>query len=115
MAEVLSDYSKILELQEIKGLYDEQQERHKMELAERDGEIQRLTAQVGQSGAGAGTGGEADQLRGENQRLSGQLERLRQEYEAKIERLNSRIRELSVGGTPPPPAAEPARKGFFRR
>jgi hypothetical protein len=41
---------------------------------------------------------------------------MRQEYEAKIERLNARIRELTATPNAAPIAAEPAsKKGFFRR
>ena len=44
MAEPLSDFSKIIELQEIRKAYEEQQERHGTELAEREQEIARLKA-----------------------------------------------------------------------
>jgi hypothetical protein len=40
---------------------------------------------------------------------------VRQEYEAKIERLNARIRELSGSQSPVPAGPEGERKGFFRR
>ena len=38
-----------------------------------------------------------------------------QEYEAKIDRLNSRIRDLSGTAGPVAPEPETSRKGFFRR
>ena len=48
--------------------------------------------------------------------MNQQVQRMRQEYEAKIERLNNRIRELSSAAGRPSAAAEPDRKGgFFRR
>jgi len=41
---------------------------------------------------------------------------VRQEYEAKIDRLNARIRELSASSAPAAAAAgEADKKGFFRR
>ena len=42
MAEPLSDFSKIVELQEIKKLYDEARDRHGRELSEKDEAIQAL-------------------------------------------------------------------------
>jgi twitching motility protein PilT len=116
MAEPLSDFSKILELQEIKRLYDEQHERHASELAERDDEITRLREDLAQLTQQESEGnGEVDKLNEENERLNRQIQLLRGDYEAKVDRLNARIRELSGGAvkSAPQPAAE--RKGFFRR
>jgi len=118
MAEPLSDFSKILELQEIKKAYEEQEERQRGELAEREAEIARLQRQVyAQQNEGNGASEEVAKVRAEHDRLAQQLQLVRQEYEAKIERLNARIRELS--GTTARPAAvasaEPERRGFFHR
>jgi len=119
MAEPLSDFSKILELQEIKKAYEEQEERQRGELAEREAEIARLQQQVyAQQSAGSGVSDEVAKVRAEHDRMAQQLQLVRQEYETKIERLNARIRELS--GTAARPAAtaaaaEPERRGFFRR
>jgi twitching motility protein PilT len=115
MAESLSDYSKIVELQEIKKLYDEQHERHSTDLSERDAEIVRLRADTERQAAQLAGGGELEKMRSEAERLTRQLEHLRQEYEAKIDRLNARIRDLS--GSTGQVAADPdqGRKGFFRR
>jgi twitching motility protein PilT len=116
MAEPLSDFSKILELQEIKKAYEEQQERHQADLAEKDEEIARLREMSSQEPQAAPDSGEAAQLREERNRLSQQIQRVRQEYEAKIERLNARIRELSAGsGERPVAATDSERRGFFRR
>jgi len=117
MAEPLSDFSRIVELQEIKKLYDEVQERHSGDLSERDAEIERLRSELHERDQVAAAGdGTLDKLRGENERLARQVQLVRQEYDAKIERLNARIRELS--GSAPAAAAgvsEPEKKGFFRR
>ena len=118
MAEPLSDYSKILELQEIKKLYEDQEQRHRTEAAERNDEIERLRAELAQYDQSASAGSsEAEQLRSEAERLTRQIEVMRQEYEAKIDRLNARVRELSSQSGPAAPAeADPGRRGgFFRR
>jgi len=116
MAEPLSDFSKILELQEIKKAYEEQQERHRQDLADKDEEIARLREAVSQASAENAPAADTDQLRQVQERLNQQVQRIRQEYEAKIERLNSRIRDLSNStARPAAPAAEPERRGFFKR
>ena len=115
MTEPLSDFSKILELQEVKKHYDDLQERHTAELTERDNEIAELRSQLAALQTSGGS--ESDRFMQENERLNKQLTVVRQDYEAKIERLNIRIRELS--GAPAerqPVAAESSeKKGFFRR
>jgi twitching motility protein PilT len=114
MADPLSDFSKILELQEIKKLYDELQERHRQDVKERDDEIQRLKSEHSRMEARE-TGAEAEALRAEVERLGKQAQLLRQEYEAKIERLNARLRETAPSATPAPAGSAEAGKGFFRR
>jgi twitching motility protein PilT len=115
MAEPLSDFSKILELQEIKKLYDELQDRHSQDLKDKDDEIARLRAEL-RSANPAAAGAEVDHMRSENERLTKQIQLLRQESDAKIERLNARVRELSGSASPAPAGApEGDRKGFFRR
>jgi twitching motility protein PilT len=117
MAEPLSDFSRIVELQEIKKLYDELTDRHQLDLSDKDSEIERLRAELaGRDAVAAAGDGALDQLRAENDRLAKQMQLVRQEYDAKIERLNARIRELSAGA-PAVAAAQPEaeRKGFFRR
>ncbi len=118
MAEPLSDFSKILELQEVKKHYDDLQERHTTELTERDNEITGLRSKVAELQLAQSSGGsESERFTQETERLNKQLTVLRQEYEAKIERLNSRVRELSgsAGERQPVAAETSAKKGFFRR
>ena len=101
----------------IKRLYDELQEKSAADLAEKDEEIARLRAESMQQGEQEPVDdGEAVQLREENDRLKRQLQLVRKDYDAKIERLNARIRELSGGAGRAVAASEPEpRKGFFRR
>jgi len=115
MAEPLSDFSKILELQEIKKAYEEVQEQHRREIAEKDEEIAQLRDMPAQQIPDLPDASEMAQLREERDRMAQQIQRARQEYEAKIERLNARIRELSSGSGKPAAAAETDRRGFFRR
>ena len=118
MTETLSDFSKILELQEIKKLYDDSQERHSGELRERDREIERLRTEMAQLELNNGQeDDQVDQLKQEKERLGRQVQLVREEYETKIDRLNARIRELSASGgrTTEPVEAAAERKGFFRR
>jgi hypothetical protein len=114
MAEPLSDFSKIAELQEVKRLYDELQEGQSAVLTERDAEIAHLKAELARQAA-SGIDSDNERLREENDRLNRQVQLVREEYEAKIERLNARIRELSDASGTRPMVAEPERKGFFRR
>jgi twitching motility protein PilT len=114
MADPLSDFSKILELQEIKKLYDELQERHSQDLKDRDEEIERLRGEQ-QRFDPREAGAETDTLRAEVERLTKQAQLMRQEYEAKIERLNARLREHPAGERTAPAAGAEAGKGFFRR
>jgi hypothetical protein len=120
VAECTSDYSKILELQEIKKLYDELQERHLQEVAERDREIaglrEQLAAGVPEVPAASADSRAGDKLLRENQRLAKQLQLVRMDYEGKLERLNARLRELGKGAVEATAEAGAGeRRGFFRR
>ena len=122
MADSLSDFSKIQELTEIKRLYEEVQERHSVELNTKDDEIRRLRDQLNEAmdqGPTMESAGAEDlqRLREENDRLNKQVQLVRQEYAAKVERLNSRIKELSGSSTQTtgPATQEGGRGGFFRR
>ena len=115
MAEVTSDFSKILELQEVKGQYDDLQRLHVEEMTARDRVIADLRAQINQvSASGAGSNAQAAELQSKNQQLAQQFQTCRQEYESNVKRLETRIRDLTakVSQEPDP---EPARKGLFRR
>ncbi len=114
MAEVTSDFSKILELQEVKGHYDDLQRLHTEEIAARDRVIADLRAQVGQASTGGGTDAQLAELQSKNQQLATQFQTCRQEYESKVKRLETRVRELTAKASQEP-APEPSRRGLFRR
>ncbi len=114
MAEPLCDFSKILELQEIKKLYDELQDRYRQDVRDRDEEIARLRSEQYRLEA-RDSGAETETLRTEVERLGKQAQVIRQEYEAKIERLNARLREHPPAASPASAAGTEVGKGFFRR
>ncbi|MDX1644988.1 MAG: PilT/PilU family type 4a pilus ATPase [Thermoanaerobaculia bacterium] len=91
-----ADYSAILELQEFRKLYEEQEERVKIRLAEKDEQIDKLRETVSQRNA------EVQQLRTEQaaqakelEKARAEYERMRQEAQAKIDKLSERIKELN--------------------
>ncbi|HEY0789407.1 MAG TPA: PilT/PilU family type 4a pilus ATPase [Thermoanaerobaculia bacterium] len=91
-----ADFSQIVELMEVKKLYDEQQENFRLQMLHKDEEIEQLRhdlefrAQQLQDRAPADSGTEE-----EIARLRGELERLRADAQAKILQLQERIKELN--------------------
>ncbi len=114
MAEVTSDYSKILELQEVKGQYDDLQQLHTEEIAARDRVIADLRAQIGQVSAAGANDAQVAELKSKNQQLATQFQTRCQEYESKVKRLETRVRDLNAKASQEP-APEPGRRGLFRR
>ncbi|MBP7146755.1 MAG: PilT/PilU family type 4a pilus ATPase [Acidobacteria bacterium] len=107
-----ADYSRIHKLLEMEKLYEDSQERQKQELHERETRIQQLESEL-QSLADnhASYDQHVRQLEEERDRIARAIEAQRAEYEAKIERLQARIRELTTD----PGGASPNRTGIFRR
>ena len=115
MAEPLSDFSKIVELQEIKKLYDESRDRHARELGEKDETIQALEADL--RTVRDDVSNLTNQLSNANQdreKLKQQVAFTKTELEGKIARLQERIQQLTA---PSPAAAGEKGKssGFFRK
>jgi twitching motility protein PilT len=114
MAEVTSDFSKIVELQEVKKLYDDLQARYKDDVLSRDQEVNALRAEVAQLQGRTEEQERIAEMQAQNEKLTRLVEATRKEYESKIERLNLRLRELSQ--QPAAPAPDPAKRGgFFKR
>jgi twitching motility protein PilT len=91
-----ADYSTILELQQFRKLYEEQEERVKIRLAERDEQIEKLRDTISQRNS------EVQELRGEMSAMEGEIEKARKEYsrmrdeaQGKIDKLSERIKELN--------------------
>ncbi len=115
MAPAPGDFSKITELLEIKRLYEEAEERHRLKLAEKDEQIQQLEAEIAdlrkaleerESGS--------DELRKQVEQLRAANQRLQAEATEKINALNERIRDLNKRLMEATGGKGPA-TGFFKR
>ncbi|HEV7508384.1 MAG TPA: PilT/PilU family type 4a pilus ATPase [Thermoanaerobaculia bacterium] len=110
-----SDFSQITELQQFKRLYEEQEEKVKLKLAEKDEQMNELHKSIHQRDE------QIEELKTrqaelgtERERLKGDYARLRQEAQEKIDKLMERIKDLNqrlVGGGE---AGGTAKSGIFR-
>ncbi|HEX5761422.1 MAG TPA: PilT/PilU family type 4a pilus ATPase [Thermoanaerobaculia bacterium] len=96
MSPTTSDFSQILELQQYRRLYEEQEEKTRLRLAEKDEQIAEL------HGAIQARDGQLEEMRQRLQELDQDRERvradyarLRQEAQEKIDKLMARIKELN--------------------
>ncbi len=114
MAPSPADFSQITELLEVKRLYEEAEERHRLKVQEKDETISSLTTELAdlrkivqaENGSSGELQHKLEQAQAENQRL-------REESNQKVNALNERIRDLNQrlseasGGKAP--------TGFFKR
>ncbi len=110
-----NDFSAIVQLMDTKHLYEEQEERWKLRIAEKDAEIARHGEQLNQARQdGEGRGRVIAGLEEEIARLKSENERAARDYQTKIAQLNERIRELSqrVLNAEQPKVAQ---GGFFKK
>jgi twitching motility protein PilT len=91
-----ADFSQIMELQQYRKLYEEQEEKIKIRVADKDDEISKLDHAI------AERENQAQQLRSEMEEMEHQTEKLRNEYgrlrkeaQEKIDKLSERIKELN--------------------
>ncbi len=90
-----ADFSQIVELMEVKKLYDEQQENFRHQLLQKDEEIENLRHDLDfKSRQLQETSGDTTKDE-EIARLRGELERLRADAQAKLLQLQERIKELN--------------------
>jgi len=107
-----ADYSRIHKLLEVEKLYDDLQERHRQDLTERDERITQLQAELrSRYEEDSERDAKAQQFEEERERMARGFDAQRAEYDAKIERLQARIRELTQAE--PAPAGRGG--GLFRR
>lgn len=110
-----SDFSQITELQQFKRLYEEQEEKVKLKLAEKDEQMNELHKAIHQREEQIEElKGRQQEMGAERDRLKGDYGRLRQEAQEKIDKLMERIKDLNqrlMGGGE---AAAPPKSGIFR-
>jgi len=114
------DFAHIVELLEIKKLYDEQEDRWRVRFQEKEeqlAQVERDLAELRQEQAAAST--TMVELRNQLEAARAERERLVQEANQRIDKLNDRIRELNQqlqsarGGAAPQP--DKPQSGFFKR
>ena len=115
MADSQADFSRITELQEIKRLYDDLQGRHQSELQEREELLKQVQEQLRERDdrLKAMTDG-STRAKEEADKAKREVAFLRQDAEAKIAKLQARIKELS-GTSSPEPDTSGSKRGFFSR
>lgn len=96
MSPSYSDFSQITELMEIKRLYEEQEEKYRMRLLEKDEEIHNLRHDLQyRSSSSADVEGQVRAKDEELARMRAEYDRLRSEAQTKINQLQERIKELN--------------------
>ncbi len=117
MAPSPADFAHIVELTEIKRLYDEQEELWRQRMHEKDELLAQLEGDLAtlrqESSAFTTTIAE---LRNQLESMRAERERLIQEHNARVEKLNERIRDLNqqLAGGAKPQVDKPT-TGFFKR
>ncbi len=96
MSPTTSDFSQILELQEFRRLYEEQEEKVKSRLGQKDEEIAALQGQIRERDANLQELQQhLKEAAEERDHMKGDYARLRQEAQEKIDKLMERIKELN--------------------
>ena len=96
MAPTTSDFSQIVELQEFRRLYEEQEEKVKLQLSEKDAEIAQVQEKVAERDQQmAQLKEQIQQLSQDREKMRADYTRLRQEAQEKIDKLMERIKELN--------------------
>ena len=113
-----ADFAEIQELQQFRKLYEEQEEKTKLALGERDEHITKLNGSIGERDRQIQ---DLDQrileMKQEGEKMRSDYGRLKEEAQQKIDKLMQRIKELNQqiggGGAPPPPDKKSG--GLFSR
>ncbi len=110
-----NDFPAIVQLMDAKHLYEEQEEKWRFRLADKEEEIARYAEQLSEAHEhGEGRGQVIAGLEEEIARLKSENERVSRDYQNKITQLNERIRELNqrMLTAEGPKVAQP---GFFKK
>jgi twitching motility protein PilT len=96
LSPVTSDFSEIVELQQFKRLYEEQEEKTRLRLSEKDEHIANLEMAIRQRDDQIEEiKARITEMAQEREKLRGDYNRLRQEAQEKIDKLMERIKELN--------------------
>jgi septal ring factor EnvC (AmiA/AmiB activator) len=118
MAPSPADFAQIVELMEIKRLYEEQEERWRQRFSEKEELITQLEGQLASlKQEAASSGATLAEMRNQIEASRAEKDRVIQEANARIEKLNERIRDLNqqlVGSGKATGPEKPA-TGFFKR
>ena len=96
MSPSTADFSQILELQQFRRLYEEQEEKVKIRMQEKDERVAELEAAVtARDDQGRELQARIQDMNREMERMRGDYTRLRQEAQEKIDKLMERIKELN--------------------
>jgi twitching motility protein PilT len=96
MSPSTADFSLILELQQFKRLYEEQEEKHQRQLAEHEAAIEDLERALAERTEEIeGSRAHVQKLTEQQQQERSEYNRLRQEAQEKVDKLSARIKELN--------------------
>jgi twitching motility protein PilT len=111
-----NDFSAITQLMDVKRLYEEQEEKWRLRIAEKEEEIERYATEIqNQRRAVEGRSQAISDLEEEIGRLKSENERASREYQGKIGALNERIKELNQRVMSTDPTGKVAQQGFFKK
>jgi twitching motility protein PilT len=111
-----NDFSAITQLMDVKRLYEEQEEKWRLRIAEKEEEIERYATEIqNQRRAVEGRSHAITDLEEEILRLKNENERVAREYQGKIGQLNERIKELNQRVMSTDPTGKVAQQGFFKK
>ena len=111
-----NDFSAITQLMDVKRLYEEQEEKWRIRLSEKDDEIGRYASELqNQRRAVEGRTQALGELEEEIQRLKNENDRIAKEYQGKIGQLNERIKELNQRVMSTDSGGKVAQQGFFKK
>src|SRR6266542_3787366 len=110
-----NDFSAIVQLMDTKKLYEEQEEKWRLRLADKDQEVARLEAQLHDKDKTVeGRSQTISEMEDEIDRLKNENERIQKEGAQKIAQLNERIKELNQRGMGEAGTGRVA-QGFFKK
>ena len=118
MAPSPADFSQIVELMDIKRLYEEQEERWRQRMQEKEELITQLQGKLAVLlQESSGNDSTVAEMRREIEAMRADRDRVTQEANARVEKLNERIRDLNqqLSATGKVPNSERGQPGFFKR